>query len=292
MKVTHSKPTLSPGFAAKLCKRAASYIPAAVAVLSSGDIVMTVSSLHFLSFEPALVSVAFSNDSRKGAAIDAAGRFTARLLRNGEERLATNEAKTSEAALLELHCKISERHPAGDHTLIIAGVEKVSVSEGHPLVYWRKGLHSFHPHYTFLSSRSAFEAFIRSWEFGRLPKAEWNHAAHVAVCAYYAIECPEDAYKRTSEGIRRYNEATGVPNTAESGFHETLTRFWVAVVKKFLESHSDSWKGAVDAVEVLGEERDLHHLYYSFDVVRDATARRTWVAPDLNGPYVFDYELL
>ena len=33
--------------------------------------------------------------------------------------------------------------------------------------------------------QSALDSFIHAWELRTLPKAEFTHAAHVAVCAYY-----------------------------------------------------------------------------------------------------------
>jgi len=35
----------------------------------------------------------------------------------------------------------------------------------------------------------------------------------------------------------------------------------------------------------VGQARDLHRLYYSFDVVRDPVARVSYVPADLEGPY-------
>ena len=36
------------------------------------------------------------------------------------------------------------------------------------------------------------------------------------------------------DGVRRYNVATGGKNTEDSGYHETLTCFWIAVAAAFL----------------------------------------------------------
>jgi len=84
-------------------------------------------------------------------------------------------------------------------------------------------------------------------------------------------------------GIVRYNQASGTVDSS-SGYHETLTRFWSITVAKSINGHSDPYEAACKTVAVLGEDRDLHTLYYSFDVVRNSEARRTWVPPDLEGP--------
>ena len=93
------------------------------------------------------------------------------------------------------------------------------------------------------------------------------------------------AFERTKNGILRYNEAIGTENSDTSGYHETLTRLWANVLAKLVAGCTDPWEAACEAVERFGEDRELHHLYYSFDVVRSTVARRTWVPPDLEGPY-------
>jgi flavin reductase (DIM6/NTAB) family NADH-FMN oxidoreductase RutF len=268
-----------------LFRRAAGYVPYGVALLSAGRITKTVSSLQVVSIDPPHIAVSLSNSSGKGAILLEADAFRVRLLRGGEEPAATSDCVFKEPGLVELQCAVTERLRLGDHTLVIAEVSHVLISDGHPIVYWRRGLHRFRPQYRFLSCRREFAHFVSLWEAGALPRTEWNHAAHVAIGAYYATGCGSTAFERIKCGILRYNAATGLPNTAGSGYHETLTRLWAGIVLKAVEGFQDSFAAARFAVEKFGEERDLHHLYYSFDVVRDVTARQSWIAPDLRGPY-------
>ena len=137
----------------------------------------------------------------------------------------------------------------------------------------------------FLETRESFDAFMASWEARRLPKADWTHAAHVAVGACYGVRYGERAVDELRIGIKRHNASVGTLDTETSGYHETLTRLWAGVVSRFTAGVSDPWLAARQAVEKFGEERDLYRLYYSFDVVRDTTARARWVPPDLHGPY-------
>ena len=268
-----------------LFRRAASFVPSGVAILSASEVTMTVSSLQCASLDPPLVSVALARNSQKGAAIVASRQFHARLLRSGEESLSRGEGAPNGAGIVELRCMIAAIYPAGDHDLVLADVCGISISDGYPLVYWRRGLHEFRPCYSFMASREAFEEFVAEWESGTLPKARWNHAGHVAVGAHYAVRYPATAFQRTKNGILRYNQAVGTANNGTSGYHETLTRLWANILAKIVEGFTDPWDAVCHAVEKLGEDRDLHYLYYSFDVVRDTTARLTWVAPDLEGPY-------
>jgi hypothetical protein len=133
----------------------------------------------------------------------------------------------------------------------------------------------------FLTSPASFAQFLVAWEASTLPKAQWTHAAHVAVGACYVVRFGASALERTRDGIRRYNEAVGTVNGPSSGYHETLTRFWSLVLAKAVAGMDDPFDAARQAVQLFGDERGLHTRYYSFDVVASAHARREWVAPDL-----------
>ena len=135
--------------------------------------------------------------------------------------------------------------------------------------------------HAFLESPQALDAFVAAWESCTLPKSEWTHAAHVAVCAYHAARSPATVLETMRDGIRRFNDAVGTPNTDSSGYHETLTRFWCMVILEAITGIADPWRAACVAVERFGERRDLHRSFYSFDVVRSVEARRAWIAPDL-----------
>ena len=103
--------------------------------------------------------------------------------------------------------------------------------------------------------------------------------------AGYVVRYGEKAVDEMRRGIKRHNAAVGTLDTQDSGYHETLTRFWIRVLSLLGAGYSDPWLAARHAVEKFGEDRDLHRLYYSFDVVKDTAARTAWVPPDLEGSY-------
>jgi hypothetical protein len=137
--------------------------------------------------------------------------------------------------------------------------------------------------YYFLENDQALQFFFRQWQSGRLAKALWTHAAHVAVAACLAYEHPpEAALNLTRSGIIRHNESVGTANTETSGYHETLTRFWSGIIGDFVRARNfptrlETVRGAVAR---FGEDRSLFRPFYSFDVVNDRRARREWVPPD------------
>ncbi len=137
--------------------------------------------------------------------------------------------------------------------------------------------------YPFLASETSLREFVRQWELHALPKAEWTHAAHVAVCAFYAATFgPAKALRRMREGIPLYNVAVGGQNTEDSGYHETLTCLWAKIVGDFVAARQFASPFAAVEATVLryGQERKLHEMFYTFDVVADRRARREWVPPD------------
>jgi len=137
----------------------------------------------------------------------------------------------------------------------------------------------------FLDTEETLTDFLESFERGTWPKSAWNHAAHVAVAACYLLEYPdEDAAGHMRRGIVHYNQCVGTVNSDHSGYHETITLFWLAVVKARLRELAEGLS-RVEAVRLLVTElapqRDLFREYYSFDVVRSVEARKSWIAPDL-----------
>ena len=83
----------------------------------------------------------------------------------------------------------------------------------------------------FLDSEETIDLFLHAFFHHTLPKAQWTHAAHVTLAASllhsaeFATVLPQ-----VRNAIRSYNEAVGTRNTDTSGYHETLTVFWLRVV--------------------------------------------------------------
>lgn len=266
-----------------LARRAAGFLPTCVAILESADAWLTVSSLQWVSCDPPWVSVAVDRASQRGQAVLAAREVVIRVLNDTQGAMARAAAPPAPdvTGVMTLTGEIDRLVSVGTHEVAFVRIDRVDLHDGRPLVYWRGGLLGLALSYPWLASPEAFRAFVAAWESGTLPKHEWSHAAHVAVGACYALRHGAAALDRTREGIRRYNAAVGTANTDSSGYHETLTRFWAEVLAAEVAGQSDEWRAATQAVARYGEDRDLHGLYYGFDVVRSVAARRDWVEPDL-----------
>ena len=134
-----------------------------------------------------------------------------------------------------------------------------------------------------LDSDAAIERIARGLMDRTLPKAQWTHAAHFASACWLLRHPRIDAMRETPAYIRAYNEATGVANTATSGYHETITvaslraaRAWLAA-RPAMPLHE-----AVQSLlaSELGRS-DWLFRYWSRDTLFSGAARRSWIEPDL-----------
>jgi hypothetical protein len=134
------------------------------------------------------------------------------------------------------------------------------------------------------TSPDELASVVTAFERGSLSRSRWYHRTHLAVAFWYLSWLPDsEAKSRICRGIRHYNECQGIPNTPDSGYHETLSLFWAGVISLFLEK-ADSGCAKVELVNKLlvkyGGNKDLWREYYTFDLLKCEKARRSWVEPD------------
>ena len=117
-----------------------------------------------------------------------------------------------------------------------------------------------------------------------LPKAEWTHDAHLRAGLWHVREYgAAPALPLLRARIMSYNESVGTANTDTSGYHETITRFYVVVIDRFLagvDRGDDLDTLARQLIARYGDRKlPLHH--YSEGRLFSVVARRSWVEPDL-----------
>jgi len=117
-----------------------------------------------------------------------------------------------------------------------------------------------------------------------LPKSDWTHAAHFAA-AIWLLNSPDyDAFADMPGIIRRYNTATGVPNTQTEGYHETITIASLKAARAFSQAAPDNTPLFDIANTLLASEfgnSDWVLDYWRKDLLFSAQARIKWIAPDL-----------
>ena len=125
---------------------------------------------------------------------------------------------------------------------------------------------------------------VRGFESCRLPHAEWTHAAHLTVALWYLLHHDwDDAVDLVRAGIKRYNEAAGIPLTRTRGYHETLTLFWLRHVRCFLATGYNEGRQLPDLANELvnASDKNLPLEHYSRELLFSWEARLRWVEPDL-----------
>jgi hypothetical protein len=132
--------------------------------------------------------------------------------------------------------------------------------------------------------QSATEKLVAEFYSCTLPKYLWTHNSHLKVGLWHLLRySPDESLVRLRQSIKQYNVACGIENTESQGYHETITRFYVWVVNRFV-TRAD----CTEAIDLLANkliycygDKSLPLSYYSRDRLMSKKARLQWVEPDL-----------
>lgn len=137
---------------------------------------------------------------------------------------------------------------------------------------------------TVFNTAAEIEAIVGKFENCTLPRADWNHGAHLTVALWYLTRFSEkEATDIIRDRIKKYNAANGIITTKTSGYHETMTLFWIKIVGKYLSAtpaNSSIVELANGLVATWGKS-SLPLEYYGRDRLMSWQARTNWVEPDL-----------
>jgi len=124
------------------------------------------------------------------------------------------------------------------------------------------------------------EQLVESFASCTLPTAEFDHGAHLTVALWYLAGWPvPEATNRVRVGLHRYTRY----NNAEAIYNETITLFWLKVVRHFLD-HTDAARPLAErANELIATYTNskLPFEYYSRELIESPEAKQSWVEPDL-----------
>jgi hypothetical protein len=134
---------------------------------------------------------------------------------------------------------------------------------------------------------------VREFETLALPCNQWTHEAHLAVGLWYVCTHePVEALVKMRAGISAYNRCCGIPAAddipRQSGYHETLTRFYIAVLCDFWQEYScgdnnasASFHNALAALITHQiADRTYPLQFYSAEILFSAEARYAFVPPN------------
>lgn len=127
------------------------------------------------------------------------------------------------------------------------------------------------------------ETFIQQFEACSFPFDQWHHRAHVKLAYLYLTRCGFDAaVTKLRNGIRAYNAANKVPDQPTSGYHETITQFWLRIVEATVQQYGQmpTADEFFDQHPQLSQKKN-HRLFYSPGRFMSPEAKREFVEPDL-----------
>lgn len=129
------------------------------------------------------------------------------------------------------------------------------------------------------------EKLVAAFENCTLDKDDWSHEAHLLAGMKMCILYQENAYLEMKKRVTRFNESVGTINSESSGYHETITFYWIQILHYFCKKNNIAAfdQEAVDAL-LMSEtlvQRNSFLEYYSKDLITSSKARLELVKPDL-----------
>lgn len=117
-----------------------------------------------------------------------------------------------------------------------------------------------------------------------LPREAWTHEAHLGACLWLLSERPDiDIDAEIAGVISRFNESVGGVNDDHGGYHDSITRAYVAGVRLFLSETAETGLAARVNAMLLSDvgRRDWPLRFFSRELLFSVPARRRFVEPDL-----------
>ena len=85
------------------------------------------------------------------------------------------------------------------------------------------------------------EEIVEKFFAREIPIHEWTHEAHLRVALWHLLRFnPEESLNKLRNEIKDFNGSIGVSNTATSGYHETITYFYVSMITHFLSQQNNT----------------------------------------------------
>ena len=125
------------------------------------------------------------------------------------------------------------------------------------------------------------EAVVQGFESCTTAKEDFKHSSHLTVAVWYLLHStPDEALQKMRAGLLRFLEHHGV---GREKYHETLTVFWIKLVRSVINEAGDPTNPLETTNTVLERLADHRVVfeYYSEAVLSSDEARSSWVEPDL-----------
>jgi hypothetical protein len=126
-------------------------------------------------------------------------------------------------------------------------------------------------------SDDEIRSLVSEFEACSFHPSEFKHYQHLAVVLWYVSNLPyADANERMKRGIQRLAARYG-----KTGYHETITEFWLRMVRGFLPEGERSESIATLANQLIEKypAKNLILDYYSLELLASPEAKSDWVEP-------------
>lgn len=123
------------------------------------------------------------------------------------------------------------------------------------------------------------QAIVEKFERCDFKVEEFTHTRHLTVAACYLTKFSfNEALARMRTGLQRF-----IAHHGKQGYHETITRFWMELISRFLSEVPKETSVAESVNDVIARygTKDILFEYYTRERVMSEIARREWVEPDL-----------
>jgi hypothetical protein len=117
--------------------------------------------------------------------------------------------------------------------------------------------------------------FLNAFESGTL--APFHHRDHLRMAWLYLQRDGEVAEASVLAGLRHFAGVKG----ASGLFHETLTRFWLRLVRHVAETGRAATFDEMFAIFPRPTDKSLPERHYSREILWSMAARQAWAEPDL-----------
>jgi len=125
---------------------------------------------------------------------------------------------------------------------------------------------------------------VESFLHCNLAKEKYTHAAHILTGFYLFCKHGKAANPIMEKHIIQFNNAVGTMNSDESGFHKTITFFWMSAIEQFsktldhLSFDDENIRHLYDSILM---DKTLPMNFYSREYLFSKKARREIVEPDI-----------
>lgn len=142
------------------------------------------------------------------------------------------------------------------------------------------------------SSQPEFDYIINGFTDKSLPAEDWTHEAHMITGLWYTSKLGyQQSLDFMRENIIKYVEARGKENTDSSGYHESITIFWMWLLDSFWNRYSANNTNFESVCNKLLNskytDQGIMLQFYNRETLFSKEARLSFIEPDIQP---FDFE--